>query len=74
MKNFTISFIATFLIQMITMIQGMVSARWLLPLGKGELTTIMLWPSIFVSFGILGIQDAVAFLPQKQMPWVQEKF
>ena len=50
---------------MITMIQGMVSARWLLPLGKGELTTIMLWPSIFVSFGILGIQDAVAFFTAK---------
>ena len=61
MKHLLLSFAATISIQLITMAQGVLSARWLLPEGKGELTTAMLWPSLLVALGCLGIQDAVAF-------------
>ena len=61
MKNIFISFVATVIIQLVTMLGGILSARLLLPQGKGELTAIMLWPSLIASLGSLGIYDAVAF-------------
>lgn len=65
MKHLLLSFSATIFIQLITIAQGVLSARWLLPEGKGELTIAMLWPSLFVALGCLGIQDAVAFAAAK---------
>ena len=61
MKNITIALIALISIQILTMAQGILSARLLLPTGKGALTAAMLWPTLFASLGVLGIQDAVAF-------------
>lgn len=52
---------ATIVIQVVTMVGGIISARLLLPQGKGELTAIILWPSMLASIGNLGIIDAVAF-------------
>lgn len=61
MKDLSVSLGATALIQILTMVQGVLTARWLLPEGKGELTTVLLWPILLVALGSLGIQDAVAF-------------
>lgn len=47
------------------MVQGVLSARWLLPEGKGALTAAMLWPSLLACLGALGITDAVAFAVAK---------
>jgi len=60
-KDLFTSLAATLLIQLLTMVQGVLSARWLLPQGKGELTTVLLWPTLLVALSSLGIQDAVAF-------------
>jgi len=60
-KEVFISLLTTAVIQLLTMASGMLTARWLLPQGKGELTTALLWPSMLVALGSLGIQDAVAF-------------
>ena len=62
MKNLSASFIATAVIQLVTVVGGVLSARLLLPQGKGELTAIMLWPSLLASIGNLGIIEAVAYL------------
>lgn len=61
MKDLFTSFAATVLILLLTVIQGILSARWLLPQGKGELTAVMLWPTMLVAVGSLGLGDAMAF-------------
>ncbi len=61
MKNISVSFIASVIIQLLTMIGGVLSARLLLPQGKGELTAIILWPTLLASIGSLGIIDAVTY-------------
>lgn len=43
------------------MVGGILSARLLFPQGKGELTAIILWPSMLASIGSLGVFDAVAY-------------
>lgn len=43
------------------MLSGILSARVLLPQGKGELTTVLLWPTLIAALGNLGIHDALAF-------------
>ena len=60
-KNLSITFIATIVIQLVTMFGGILSARLLLPQGKGELTAIMLWPSLLAALGSLGIVDAMTY-------------
>lgn len=60
MSDLLNSFIATAIIQILTVLQGVVSARCLLPQGKGELTIALLWPTLLVGLGTLGMQDAIA--------------
>lgn len=43
------------------MLGGVLSARLLLPQGKGELTAVMLWPSVLASVGSLGVIDAATY-------------
>ena len=43
------------------MFGGILSARLLLPQGKGELTAIMLWPSLLAALGSLGVLDAMTY-------------
>lgn len=62
MKGILSSFSASLAILIVTTIGGVLSARILLPTGKGELTAIMLWPSLLATIGSLGIADAVTFL------------
>jgi O-antigen/teichoic acid export membrane protein len=61
MKNFLSSFFGTLLIQAMTMVSGVLTARLLLPAGKGELTAIILWPTLLTSLGCLGIWDAIVY-------------
>jgi O-antigen/teichoic acid export membrane protein len=61
LNKISISFAATLLIQLVTMLGGVLSARLLLPQGKGELTAIMLWPSLLAAIGSLGIFDAMTY-------------
>src|SRR4051812_16126319 len=61
MKRLSISFITTLIIQLVTIFGGILSARLLLPQGKGELTAILLWPSLLAILGNLGLFDALSF-------------
>ena len=61
MKDIFTSFAATAVIQVVTMLGGLLTARLLLPEGKGELTAIILWPSLLAYGGSLGLIEALAF-------------
>lgn len=61
MKDIFTSFAATAVIQAVTMLGGLLTARLLLPEGKGELTAIILWPALLAYGGSLGLMDAIAF-------------
>lgn len=47
-------------IQACTILQAVVLARFLGPNGRGELAAIILWPAVFASIGILGVNMAIA--------------
>jgi antigen flippase len=54
------TFGASALIQASTIMQGIVIARLLGPVGRGEFTTVILWPDIFAALGIFGTNIALA--------------
>jgi len=58
----TSSFLSAAIIQIVTMVSGILSARLLLPQGKGELTAVMLWPSILAAVGSFGVIEAATYL------------
>ncbi len=49
------------LLQILNIGTGILTARFLGPSGKGQLTAIMLWPSILVALGSLGLGGAVTY-------------
>lgn len=61
MKDLSISFVATALIQVINIATGLLSARLLLPEGRGELAEITLWAGLIFEFGIVGLSDALLY-------------
>ncbi len=61
MKDVSVSFVATGLIQVINIATGLLAARLLLPEGRGELAAIMLWAGLIVEFGIVGLSDALLY-------------
>jgi len=60
-RNILIAGISTAVITVVTILGGIISARLLLPEGKGTLTAVMLWPSLLAALGALGIPDAVGY-------------
>jgi len=50
-------------------LQGILLARLLGPVGRGEFATVILWPNVFAGLGILGVNMALArFAGQGQDP------
>ncbi|MCX7670114.1 MAG: oligosaccharide flippase family protein, partial [Anaerolineae bacterium] len=47
--------------QALTFINGMLTARALGEVGRGELGAVLLWPSLFTIVGELGLPDAAAY-------------
>jgi O-antigen/teichoic acid export membrane protein len=43
------------------MLGGLLSARVLLPQGRGELAAVMLWPAVLATVGSLGVIDAATY-------------
>lgn len=60
-RHLSSSAAATLIVLAFTALGGIVSARYLLPTGKGELTAVILWPSLLVSIGSLGLTEAVTY-------------
>lgn len=58
------AYIGTFgtsvVIQFFTVIQGIIIARLMGPLGRGQYAAVILWPSVFAAIGIFGTNIALA--------------
>lgn len=61
MRDVSVSFVNTALIQIINVATGILAARLLLPEGRGELAAIILWAGILAEFGNVGFYDAVLY-------------
>ena len=61
MKDISVSFVTTALIQGLNILTGLLAARLLLPEGRGELAAIMLWPGLIAELGNLGLYDAMLY-------------
>jgi O-antigen/teichoic acid export membrane protein len=61
MKDMSMSFATTIVIQIVNILTGLLAARILLPEGRGELAEIMLWPGLLLEFGILAMSDALLY-------------
>jgi O-antigen/teichoic acid export membrane protein len=57
----TLSFSTSLAIQALNVLTGLLLARTLGPHGRGELAAVVLWPSVLVTAGSLGVTDAVTF-------------
>jgi O-antigen/teichoic acid export membrane protein len=54
------TFATSLFIQGCTVLQGVLLARLLGPVGRGEFATLILWPNVFAGIGILGVNMAIA--------------
>lgn len=61
-KTYLGTFATSLFIQACTVLQGILLARLLGPIGRGEFATVILWPNIFASIGIFGVNMAIARL------------
>lgn len=53
------TFLANLAISGSSVATGIITARLLLPAGRGELATVMLWPAILAALGIMGTNWAI---------------
>jgi O-antigen/teichoic acid export membrane protein len=67
LKDLIRSFAATAVIQLANIASGVMLARILLPQGRGELATIMLWPPVIATIGLFGLSEAVAFIVARRI-------
>jgi len=65
-KKVSITFLTSILGLIANIISGIVTARFLGPGGKGELTAITLWPIFIAAVGCLGIAESTVFLSGKE--------
>jgi antigen flippase len=59
------TFGANLVIQACTVLQGILIARMLGPVGRGEYAAVILWPTLFGSFGVAGIYIAIGRIAAK---------
>jgi O-antigen/teichoic acid export membrane protein len=60
-RPFTLSLTTSLAIQGFNALTGILLARFLGPEGRGELATILLWPSVLAAVGTLGVSEAVTY-------------
>jgi O-antigen/teichoic acid export membrane protein len=58
--------ITNVLIQGCTILQGILLARLLGPIGRGEFAAVILWPNIFAAIGLFGVGTALARVAAKE--------
>ena len=66
MRDLIRSFAATAIIQIANIASGVLLARILLPVGRGELAAAMLWPSVIAGVGLLGLSEATAYVAARR--------
>lgn len=66
-KDYFSTFIATAVIQVLGVVTGVLTARLLGPIGKGEVTTVLWLPSLISSAGLLSLPQAVAFQVSREL-------
>lgn len=59
------TFAASVFIQLSGVLQGVILARLLGPIGRGEYAAVILWPSFFAAIGILGSNIAISRIAAK---------
>lgn len=64
-KTISGTFLANLFIQAITIIQGIVLARFLGPEGRGEFAAIILWPSFFAGIFSFGLYTGIGTIAAK---------
>ncbi len=68
------TFSTSVLIQACGVVTGILTARLLGPAGRGELATIILWPTILSNLGLMGcnwvLAREVAANPQRESDWI----
>lgn len=60
-RSLGLSFAASAAIQAMNVLTGVLLARALGPEGRGELTTVLLWPALLATIGSLGVAQASTF-------------
>ena len=55
MKDVSVSFFTTGIVQVVNIATGLLAAWWLLPEGRGELAAIILWPGLIAELGNRGV-------------------
>jgi O-antigen/teichoic acid export membrane protein len=55
------TFFGNLVIQLLGVVTGILSARWLGPEGRGELATVFYYPTVFSQFGDLGLSQATVY-------------
>ena len=53
------TFGANVIIVLTGVLTGVLSARFLLPAGRGELAAVLLWPQLIAGLGLLSLRDAI---------------
>lgn len=64
-KKFALTFGTSLAILSMNIVTGILTARLLGPLGKGQLTAVTLWPVILASVGSLGLVNAIVYYSGK---------
>lgn len=60
-RPISLSFGASLTIQAANALSGVLLARTLGPVGRGEVTAVLLWPSLLVAVGSLGVYQSTSF-------------
>lgn len=74
MRDVTVSFVTTGVIQAVNIATGLLAARLLLPEGRGDLAAIMLWPGLIAELGIIGLSDALLYAAATRMASPRQLF
>jgi O-antigen/teichoic acid export membrane protein len=60
-QDYIVTIVVNILAQLCIVVSGILTARLLGPVGKGELTTVLFIPNLMLSIGILSLPQATAF-------------
>ncbi len=61
MKDIFTSYLGYFVLTVANLLMGVMTARLLLPVGRGELGQVILWPTVIATLGAFSIPDAVIY-------------